>query len=447
MAINTERFDFDPEYLRKKYRLERDKRLRQDGNDQYQEVSGEFSYFAEDPYLEETIERAPLTDEVEVVIIGGGFGGMLAGARLREAGIDDFRIIEKGGDFGGTWYWNRYPGASCDIESYIYFPLLEETGFVPRQKYTNAPETLEYCKVICDKFNLYENACLQTEVTSTIWNEDTKRWLVKTNRDDEIKARYVVHSNGPLNRPKLPAIKGINDYKGHTFHTSRWDYEYTGGNSHGNLDNLKDKRVAIIGTGATAVQCVPHLGEGAKQLYVFQRTPSSIDVRNNQATDPDWISTQKEGWHDERRKNFETLLTGGRVKEDLVSDGWTEAFRLLFGSLREKAPSKMKMASWAASSIFSPEMNKKGFKAYMTDKAMEAMDIRNAMQMADFQKMEQVRARADKVVKDEKTAESLKPYYNQFCKRPCFHDEYLDTFNRPNVELIDTDGKGLEEMS
>ena len=447
MAINKERFDFDKEYLRKKYRLERDKRLRQDGNDQYQEVSGEFSYFAEDPYLEETIERAPLTDEVEVVIIGGGFGGMLAGARLREAGIDDFRIIEKGGDFGGTWYWNRYPGASCDIESYIYFPLLEETGFVPRQKYTNAPETLEYCKVICDKFNLYENACLQTEVTSTIWNEDTKRWLVKTNRDDEIKARYVVHSNGPLNRPKLPAIKGINDYKGHTIHTSRWDYEYTGGNSHGNLDNLKDKRVAIIGTGATAVQCVPHLGEGAKQLYVFQRNPSSIDVRNNQATDPDWISTQKEGWHDERRKNFATLLTGGRVKEDLVSDGWTEAFRLLFGSLREKAPSKMKMASWAASSIFSPEMYKKGFKAYMTDKAMEAMDIRNAMQMADFQKMEQVRARADKVVKDEKTAESLKPYYNQFCKRPCFHDEYLDTFNRPNVELIDTDGKGLEEIS
>ncbi len=250
-----------------------------------------------------------------------------------------------------------------------------------------------------------------------------------------------------MNRPKLPAIKGINDFKGHTFHTSRWDYEYTGGNSHGNLDNLKDKRVAIIGTGATAVQCVPHLGAGAEQLYVFQRTPSSIDVRNNQPTDPNWISTQKEGWHDERRKNFETLLTGGQVKEDLVSDGWTEAFRLLFGSLREKAPSKMKMATWAATSIFSSEMYKKGFKAYMTDKAMEAMDIRNAMQMADFQKMEQVRARAQEVVKDEKTAESLKPYYNQFCKRPCFHDEYLDTFNRPNVELVDTDGKGLEEIS
>ena len=447
MSAELNQYDFDPDALRKKYRSERDKRLRQDGNEQYQEVSGEFSYFVEDPYVEEKIEREPLTDEVDVVIIGGGFGGMLAAARLREKGIDNFKIIEKGADFGGTWYWNRYPGASCDIESYIYFPLLEETGFVPKQKYTNAPETLEYCKIICEKFNLYENACLQTEVNSTVWNEDTGRWLVKTNLNDEIKARYVVHSNGPLNRPKLPAIKGINSFKGHTFHTSRWDYEYTGGDSHGNLDNLKDKKIAIIGTGATAVQCVPHLGAGAEQLYVFQRTPSSIDVRNNQPTDPDWISTQKEGWHDERRKNFETLLTGGQVKEDLVSDGWTEAFRLLFGSLREKAPSKMKMASWAASSIFSPEMYKKGFKAYMTDKAMEAMDIRNAMQMADFQKMEQVRARADKVVKDEKTAESLKPYYNQFCKRPCFHDEYLDTFNRPNVELIDTDGKGLEEIS
>ena len=447
MSAELNQYDFDPDALRKKYRSERDKRLRQDGNEQYQEVSGEFSYFVEDPYVEEKIEREPLTDEVDVVIIGGGFGGMLAAARLREKGIDNFKIIEKGADFGGTWYWNRYPGASCDIESYIYFPLLEETGFVPKQKYTNAPETLEYCKIICEKFNLYENACLQTEVNSTVWNEDTGRWLVKTNLNDEIKARYVVHSNGPLNRPKLPAIKGINSFKGHTFHTSRWDYEYTGGDSHGNLDNLKDKKIAIIGTGATAVQCVPHLGAGAEQLYVFQRTPSSIDVRNNQPTDPDWISTQKEGWHDERRKNFETLLTGGQVKEDLVSDGWTEAFRLLFGSLREKAPSKMQMAAWAAKSIFSSEMYKKGFKSYMTDKAMEAMDIRNAMQMADFQKMEQVRARAQEVVKDEKTAESLKPYYNQFCKRPCFHDEYLDTFNRPNVELVDTDGKGLEEIS
>ena len=447
MSAEPSTINFDPDELGKKYRLERDKRLRQDGNEQYQEVSGEFSYFVEDPYLDEEIEREPLEDEVEVLIVGGGFGGMLAAARLREAGIDDFRIIEKGGDFGGTWYWNRYPGASCDIEAYIYFPLLEETGFIPKQKYTNAAETLKYCHIICDKYKLYDSACLQTEVQATVWNEDEGRWLVTTNRDDKIRARYVVHSNGPLNRPKLPAIKGINDYKGHTFHTSRWDYAYTGGDTSGNLSNLKDKRVAVIGTGATAVQCVPHLGAAAETLFVFQRTPSSVDVRNNQATDPEWISTQEPGWHNERRNNFETLLTGGRVKKDLVADGWTEAFRLLFGTLRNKAPSKMKMFSWAATSVFSPEMYKSGFKDYMTKKATDYMDLANAMQMADYQKMEMVRARAEEIVKDKETAESLKPYYNQFCKRPCFHDEYLPTYNRDNVHLIDTDGKGLEEIS
>ena len=204
---------------------------------------------------------------------------MLAAVRLHEAGIGDFKIIEKGGDFGGTWYWNRYPGASCDIESYIYLPLLEKTGFIPKQKYTNAPETLEYCKVVAEKYELHKRAILQTEVTSTDWHEETRRWTVSTSRQDNIKARYVVHANGPLNRPKLPAIKGINDYKGHTFHTSRWDYNYTRGDSHGGLSGLKDKRVAVIGTGATAVQCVPHLGASAQHLYVFQRTPSSIDVR------------------------------------------------------------------------------------------------------------------------------------------------------------------------
>jgi len=447
MAVEMNKYDFDPDDLAKKYRIERDKRLRQDGNDQYQEVSGEFSYFAEDPYISTELERDPLEDEVEVIIIGGGFGGMLAAVRLKEAGVDNFRIIEKGGNFGGTWYWNRYPGASCDIESYIYFPLLEETGFIPKKKYTDAAETLEYCHLICEKYELYDNACLQTEVISTVWDEDIKRWIVKTNKNDKIKARFVVHSNGPLNRPKLPAIKGINDFKGHTFHTSRWDYDYTGGDSNGNLSSLKDKRVAVIGTGATAVQCVPHLGEAAKELIVFQRTPSSIDVRNNQPTDTEWLLNQKPGWHQNRRNNFETLLTGGIVKKDLVSDGWTEAFRLLFGNLRDKAPSRIRISLWALMSFFSMDMYKSGFRKFMTKKVSDYMDLANALQIADYQKMEMVRTRAEEIVNDKETAESLKPYYNQFCKRPCFHDEYLKTYNRENVRLIDTDGKGLEELS
>ena len=447
VAESQDHYDFDPDALREKYREERDKRVRADGNDQYIEVTGDFSHYVDDPYVEPGFVRDPVLEEVEVVIIGGGFGGMLAAARLRDAGIHDVRIIEKGGGFGGTWYWNRYPGASCDIESYVYFPMLEKTGFVPRQKYTNAPETLEYCEVLAERFDLHDNALMQTEVISTEWNEDARRWLVTTNRQDCLKARFVVHSNGPLNRPKLPAIKGISSYKGHTFHTSRWDYAYTGGDSHGNLDNLSDKRVAIIGTGATAVQCIPHLGAGAKELFVFQRTPSSIDVRNNQATDPDWILTQQPGWQDERRTNFESLMTGVPVKEDLVRDGWTEAFRLLFGNLREKAPSKWRLAAWSLGGLLSKEFYQKGIKQYLTDKATAHMDLTRQMELADFAKMEKIRSRADSIVEDQETAEALKPYYRQFCKRPCFHDEYLSTYNRPNVHLIDTDGRGVDEFT
>jgi len=445
--MNAQNFDFDPDALGRKYQEERDKRVRVDGNDQYQEVAGEFAYFVEDPYIANELQRDALDEEVEVVIVGGGFGGMLAAARLREVGIDDFRIIEKGGDFGGTWYWNRYPGASCDIESYVYFPLLEKTGFVPKQKYTNASETLEYCDVIAKKYALHEGALLQTEVTSTDWDETQRRWVVSTNRQDIIKARYVVHSNGPLNRPKLPAIKGISDFKGHTFHTSRWDYAYTGGNAHGGLVGLQHKRVAIIGTGATAVQCVPHLGASAEHLYVFQRTPSSVDVRNNTPTDPNRMKAQTEGWKNQRRRNFESIMSGAPVKEDLVSDGWTDAFRLLFGGLRDKAPSKSRIAMWALTSVASGDLYKVGFKQYLTNKVTGYMNLGREMELADYRKMEGVRARADLIVEDEQTAEALKPYYRQFCKRPCFHDEYLPTFNLSNVTLVNTDGRGIDQIT
>ena len=447
MNAKTQSMPFDPEALGRKYQEERDKRLRADGNDQYQEVTGEFAYFVEDPYIENELTREAIDEEVEVVIIGGGFGGMLAAARLHDVGITDFKIVEKGGDFGGTWYWNRYPGASCDIEAYVYFPLLEKTGFVPRQKYTNAAETLEYCHVIAKTYGLNERALMQTLVTSTDWDEQQGRWTVSTDRQDRLRARYVVHSNGPLNRPKLPAIRGINDFKGHTFHTSRWDYAYTGGDSNGGLTNLKDKRVAVIGTGATGVQCVPHLGAAAEHLYVFQRTPSSVDVRNNQPTDPNWMNSQKAGWQDERRRNFESIMTGAPVEKDLVADGWTEAFRLLFGNLQDRAPSKVRLALWALMSPLSPDLYRLGMKKYLTQKAMSFMDLAREMELADYQKMEGVRARAAEIVEDKDTAEALKPYYRQFCKRPCFHDEYLPTFNRPNVTLVNTDGRGVDQIT
>src|SRR5581483_11920145 len=290
-ALSPEALGFDPDALREKYREERDRRLRTDGNEQYVEVKGDFRHYVDDPYVPPPPPREPKTDEVEILVIGGGFGGQIAAARLREAGFEDIRIVEKGGDFGGTWYWNRYPGAQCDIEAYIYLPLLEETGYVPKEKYSFAPEIREHAQRIGKHYDLYRDVLFQTEIEDIRWLDDESKWLIHTNRGDAFRARFVVMSNGPLNRPKLPGIPGIDSFKGHTFHTSRWDYGYTGGDTTGKLHKLGDKRVAIIGTGATAIQCVPHLGRHAKHLYVFQRTPSSVDVRGNKRTDPEWVKT------------------------------------------------------------------------------------------------------------------------------------------------------------
>lgn len=409
--------DFDPAALKAKYRAERDKRLRKEGNEQYVEIKGQFAHYLEDPYVEPGFTREPLSDEVDVVVVGGGFGGLLAGARLREAGVGRVRMIEKGGDFGGTWYWNRYPGAACDIESYIYLPLLEEVGYMPVEKYSKAAEILEHSRAIGRHFKLYDDALFQTEVTEMRWDDEAARWIVHTNRGDAIRARFIVTASGPLHRPKLPGIPGVEGFKGHSFHTSRWDYGYTGGDCNGGLEKLKDKRVGIIGTGATAVQCVPHLGAWAKELYVFQRTPSSIDVRNNRPTDREWVKTLKPGWQQFRMDNFNTLVSGGYQEEDLVNDGWTDIIGNLLVMAR-KNPKKL-----------APEK------------------MAETVQLADFKKMESIRKRVETVVKDPTTAEALKPWYNQFCKRPCFHDEYLATFNRPNVHLIDTAGKGVERIT
>ena len=409
---------FDPADLRQKYAEERTRRLRTDGNNQYQEITGQHAHYNTDPYVEPGFTRPALQEELDAVIIGGGFGGLLAAARLQKEGITNIRIIEKAGDFGGTWYWNRYPGAQCDIESYVYLPLLEETGYMPKEKYSFAPEIFEHAQRIGKHFNLYERACFQTQVRQARWNDEDGRWTITTDRDDVFRARFVIMSSGPLNRPKLPAIPGIEKFKGHTFHTSRWDYDYTGGDTTGGMHKLKDKRVGIIGTGATAIQSVPHLGEHAKQLYVFQRTPSSVDERGNKPTDPEWVRTLKPGWQDYRNNNFCSILAGIPVEEDLVGDKWTSLFKKLSELLTGKEDSNL------------------------SDEGMAIMS-----EIADYQKMNEIRDRVSSTVTDRETAEALKPWYGQWCKRPTFNDEYLPTFNRPNVKLVDTKGKGVERVT
>ena len=404
--------------LLRKYAEERDKRLRPDGNDQYVEPVGRFAHFLDDPYTD-VAPRAPLTDDVEVAFIGGGFAGLVTGAELKQAGIANVRIIEKGGDFGGTWYWNRYPGAQCDTAAFIYLPLLEETGHMPSEKYTHGPEIAEHCRRIARHFELDADAVFSTEVTGLEWEAGIGRWIITTDRGDRMRAKYVAMGTGPLHRPKLPGIAGLDSFGGHSFHTSRWDYAYTGGDpSGGAMTGLADKRVGIIGTGATAVQCVPHLARAARELYVFQRTPSSIDVRDNRPTDPEWFATLEPGWQREWMTNFTTLQTGGYADEDLVMDGWTDISQ----RIRDKLMSAPE-----------PDLSPEGMLRAYHD--------------SDDEKMSEIRARVDDLVGDPATAEALKPWYRQLCKRPCFHDQYLDAYNVPGTHLVHTDGRGVEAIT
>jgi cyclohexanone monooxygenase len=422
----------DLEAVRKKYREERDKRVRQDGEAQYIHASGKFArYLEDDPFATSPYDRAPLSEEIDVAIVGGGFSGLMAGAALRNSGIDNFRIIDSAGDFGGAWYWNRYPGAQCDIEGYIYLPLLEETGYVPKEKYSFGGEIFEHCQRVGRHFKLYERACFQTRVTSLAWNEESKRWIVSTNRGDAIKARFVITAVGVGSKAKLPGIPGIANFEGVSFHTSHWDYEYTGGNPNakswnasdagdggtGKLDKLGDKTVAVIGTGPTAIQCVPYLARDAKRVYVFQRTPNAVALRGgNPQTDANWANSLTPGWQRERRENFEDVVSGKPVSSDLVDDCWTHM-------LREA-------------------------RAMVNKPGLNTVEQMREAELSDFRIIDNIHKQIDTIVQDRVTADALKPWYRPGCKRPGYNDEYLAAFNRPNVSLIDVSPtKGVERIT
>jgi cation diffusion facilitator CzcD-associated flavoprotein CzcO len=400
-----------------RYATERTKRLRPDGNDQYLQLSGRFAHMLGHPFADR-IEREPRRDHVTFAFIGGGLAGLLTGARLREAGVADTRIVESGGDFGGTWYWNRYPGVRCDVASLIYLPLLEETGYMPSEWYAQGSEILEHCQRIAKQYGLYKNALFHTRVTGLEWDEIARRWIVRTDRGDDFTAQFVGLGTGHQAVPKLPGIPGIDTFAGHAFHASRWDYAYTGYPDGGPLDNLRDKRVAIIGTGATAVQSVPHLAAACQELFVFQRTPSAIDVRGNRPIDPEWFAqVATPGWQQRWMENFAANMTASeQPAEDLVNDGWTDLAR------RERQGMAPSSDSGTPGQVSGEEY-------------------------ADFEKVRDLHARVDATVRDRQTAERLKPWYSLPCKRICFHDDYLDAYNVPTVHLVDTDGRGVERIT
>ena len=409
-------FGFDPDEVRARYALERDRRIREEGQRQYVEAAGAFArYGDDDPFAEGEERRDALNADIEVLVIGGGFSGLMVAAELRALCVRDVRIVEVGADFGGTWYWNRYPGAQCDIESYIYLPLLEETGYMPKEKYSYQPEIYAHVGRLADHFGLRDRAIFRTRVTEMRWDEAIKRWRVKTDRHDALRARFVINATGPADRPKLPGIPGLESFSGRMFHTARWDYDYTGGDTTGGLGKLADKRVAIIGTGATAIQVAPHVGKAAKQLYVFQRTPSSVDVRGNRPTDLDWAASLKPGWQHERQENFNAIMNGEPAEVDLVGDMWTDLIK---------------------------------YRARRTSEGPPDLQALLDMEMADLRKMHEIRTRVDSIVADRAAAEALKAWYPRYCKRPAFNDDYLPTFNRPNVQLVDTSAsRGVERIT
>ena len=405
----TQTHDFDRDAVLARYASEREKRLRADGNDQFVEPVGALARFAEtDPNVADREARDPVDAHSQVLIIGTGFSGILSAARLKEAGIEDFRMVDTAGDFGGTWYWNRYPGAQCDIESYCYLPLLEEMDYVPKEKYAFGDEIMDYCRSIGTKYDLYEKTLFQTSVTDAAWDEAAGHWTVRTDRGDTLTATFLIQAIGGVARAKLPAIEGIERFAGHSFHSSRWDYAYTGGGVHDDLTGLADKRVAVIGTGATGVQLIPRVAKSAKHLTVFQRTPSCVGPRLNSQTDRAWFEAQRPGWTEERRMNFLEVLSGFGDPEDLIRDAWGDIARVV----RETAPEG--------------------------EETMEQFAQRYAE--ADLAVMHERRRRVDETVKDPETAEALKTWYNTMCKRPTFSDEFLPAFNRDNVDLVDVSG-------
>ncbi|WP_234313841.1 NAD(P)/FAD-dependent oxidoreductase [Streptomyces sp. NBRC 109706] len=318
----------------------------------------------------------------------------------------------------GTWYWNRYPGVHCDIESHVYLPMLDETGYVPEWKYAPGEEIRRHAVRIARKFDLYSDALFSTGVASLTWDEATETWTVATDRGDAFRATYVVNATGTLTEPKLPGIPGIESFRGHTFHTSRWDYAYTGGTAEGGMTGLADKRVGVVGTGATGVQAIPMLARDSAHLYVFQRTPSSVDVRANRRTAPEDVGADREGWARERRENYLRIVSGEPVDRDLVADRWTASAALLEKLL--------------------PSFRRRGDR-----RTFEA-----AYEDADAAKMNELRARVERSVADRETAEKLKPWYRYACKRPAFSDAYYPAFNRANVTLVDTaDTHGIERAT
>ncbi|KAF7364882.1 Phenylacetone monooxygenase [Mycena venus] len=371
-----------------RYIEERNKRLRPEGLSQFLKLADftQFKYLEEDPWVDHAAynARAPALndgDDIKFLVLGAGYGGLLFAVHLIEAGFNaaDIRIVDVAGGFG---------------ELHLHAPLLEETGHMPQFRYAYGPELREHAKKIAEKWGLTDKALFRTHCHTARWDDAAKRWI------------YVFEASGTLNAPQIPRLPGFDSFKGQHFHTSRWNYEITGGTDvDWTLDKLKDKRLA----------------KWVKHLCVFQRPPSSVDERGQRPPDPaEWTNkiASTKGWQLARSQNFNSCLINEPIGEDLVDDGWcrTRSYCAVTGAPGIVVPEKI------------PE--------YIA--RLHAYDVERA---------EKIQARTSEIVKDPVTADKLKHWYPAWCKRLTFHDDYLPAFNLPmgvealTDEAVVVDGK------
>ncbi|KAF5601190.1 cyclohexanone 1 2-monooxygenase [Fusarium pseudocircinatum] len=429
--------------VKQRYKQEHDKRLRSDGLSQFTDLYSvpKFQNFKQDPWADQStydkLARAADGDSCDFAIVGTGIGALLFAARLIQAGVraENLRFIDTAAGWGGTWYWNRYPGLMCDVESYIYMPLLEETGYIPKNKYSTGKEIREHLERVAAKYGLTDRVWFRTRMDECVWDDEKQEWVMKLvelvhgGKEHEavtVTSRFVILTTGLMLVPQVPRIKGIESFTGDCFHPARWDYNSTGGTPDDpSMVRLKDKRVGLIGTGASAIQILPELAKWSKEVYVFQRTPSAVAARYNRQTDENLFKSEiakKAGWWEARCLNYCAHLNNHNPKPavDLVNDSWTD------------------MPSYSAIS---------GSPGHDPKTPQEMQEYYAYLEELDLKRQSKIRGRIDDLVKDPKVAAKLKPWYSGWCKRPCFHDEYLGAFNNPRVHLVDTDGRGVQEIT
>ncbi len=352
--------------------------------------------------------------EIDAVIVGAGFAGLYMLHRLRGLGITA-RVFEAGDGVGGTWYWNRYPGARCDVESMEYQYGFD--GDLPKawkwsERYATQPEILEYINYVADRFELRDGVQFETRVTSASFDEATNRWSVQTNRGDNVSAKYCIMATGCLSSFSVPKFKGLDSYKGDWYHTGAWPHEGV---------DFTGKRVGIIGTGSSAIQSIPIIAEQAAHLTVFQRTPNFSVPADNGPIDSEYQARLSENFTEHRREALDTQAGLVRTFNNQSVFEVDEETRM------REFQNRWKAGSFAVAGAFNDLAVKK-----------EANDF-----IADF-----VRSKIREVVHDAATAELLCPKDYPFgTKRLCVDSHYFQTFNRDNVSLVDVKNAPIEEIT